>query len=39
MNFSRFDLARLAAVKEMKTLMFPVIEATDGGDATGLFLN
>jgi hypothetical protein len=39
MNFSRFDLAKLTAVKEMKTLMFPVIEATDGGDATGLFLN
>lgn len=38
MNFSRFDLKKLAPVKEVKVVMWDKLNATDGGDATNLFL-
>ncbi len=38
MNFSRFDLKKLASVKEVKVVMWDKLNATDGGDSTSLFL-
>lgn len=38
MNFSRFDLRKLAPVKKVKVVTWDKLNATDGGDATYLFL-
>jgi choloylglycine hydrolase len=38
-NFSSFDLKKLAAVKQVKVVTWDKLNATDGGDATSLFLN
>lgn len=38
MNFSRFDLKKLAPIKEVKVVTWDKLNATDGGDATYLFL-
>jgi choloylglycine hydrolase len=38
-NFSSFDLAKLAAIKEVKVVSWDKLNATEGGDATSLFFN
>ena len=38
MNFSSFDLAKLTALKKVKVVLWDQLNATDGGDATYLFL-
>ena len=38
MNFSRFDVRKLAAIKDVKVVTWDQLNATDGGDATYLFL-
>lgn len=37
-NFSSFDLTKLAALKKVKVVSWDQLNATDGGDATNLFL-
>jgi len=39
MNFTRFDMRRLAGLKQVKTISLASIDATDGGDGTELLLN
>lgn len=39
MNFSSFDLAKLASVKEVKVVTWDKLNAMSGGDATDLFFN
>ena len=38
-NFSSFDLAKLSALKQVKVVSWDKLNATEGGDATGLFFN
>ena len=38
-NFSSFDLNKLAVLKQTKVVTWDALNATEGGDATGLFLN
>jgi len=38
MNFSRFDVRKLATIKDVKVVTWDQLNATDGGDATYLFL-
>ena len=38
-NFSSFDLTKLAAIKEVKVVSWDKLNATEGGDATSLFFN
>ena len=38
-NYSSFDLKKLAVLKQTKVVSWGVLNATDGGDATGLFFN
>lgn len=39
MNFSSFDLLKLASIKEVKVVTWDRLNATEGGDATSLFFN
>ena len=38
MNFSKFDLRKLASIKQVKVVTWDKLNATDGGDANYLFL-
>lgn len=39
MNFTRFDMRKLAGLTSVKTITLPSIDAVDGGDGTHLLLN
>ena len=39
MNFTRFDMRKLAGLTSVKTITLPSIDAVDGGDGTHLLLD